>query len=169
MNLGLIKYYFDGKERLWQESVGRSFEELAAGLGEALEEAGPYDDRGRMALLVRRYVRWVAANPEFVRLIHEEGKRDGPRMHWLVDRYVRPFFEATMQALKGSQNTGFLPPHIDAIHFHYILIGAVALIFHQAPECRRLTGRDPSDDSFVEAHADAVTHLFFGPPEATPE
>jgi TetR/AcrR family transcriptional regulator len=165
VNLGLIKYYFDGKERLWREAVDRAFEELAGGLGEALREAGDFGDRERVRLLIRRYVRWVAHHPEFVRLMHDEGKRDSARMRWLVDRHVRPFFESTMAALRSGQAQGYLPAGIDALHFHYILIGAVALVFHQAPECRRLTGLDPSDDAFVEAHADAVTHLLVGPPE----
>src|SRR5438477_400270 len=29
-NLGLIKYYFDGKEKLWKAAVTRAFEELQA-------------------------------------------------------------------------------------------------------------------------------------------
>ena len=164
VNLGLLTYYFEGKERLWREAVERAFRALGEGLADALREAGPFDDRERLRGLMRRYVRWVAQHPEFVRLMHDEGKRDGPRMRWLVDRHVRPLYESTMAALRSGQEQGFLPAHIDALHFHYILIGAVGLVFHQAPECRRLTGRDPCDDAFAEAHAEAVTHLFLGPP-----
>jgi AcrR family transcriptional regulator len=169
VNLGLIKYYFDGKEQLWREAVTRSFDELGAGLAEALREAGSFDDRERLSLLVRRYIRWVALHPEFIRLMHDEGRHDSPRMRWLVDHHVRPLFETTVAALRSAQERGFLPTGIDPLHLHYILIGAVALVFHQAPECRRLTGREPSEDAFIEAHADAVTHLFLGPPdEETP-
>jgi len=164
VNLGLLPYYFDGKEDLWRQAVTRAFEDLGAGLGSALREAGDFDDRERLRLLIRRYVRWVAHHPEFVRLMHDEGKRDGPRMRWLVDRFVRPVFETTLGALRSGQRRGFLPAAIDPLHFHYILLGAVGLVFHQAPECRRLTGREPSEEAFVEAHADAVTHLFLGPP-----
>ena len=169
VNLGLIKYYFDGKERLWREAVSRAFDELREGLGDALREAGSFDDRERMRLLTRRYVRWVARHPEFIRLMHDEGKRDSPRMRWLADRHVRPIFETTVAAMRSGQERGFLPAGIDPVHLHYILIGAVGLVFHQAPECRRLTGRDPSEQAFVEAHADAVTHLFLGPNEPNQE
>jgi TetR/AcrR family transcriptional regulator len=169
VNLGLIQYHFDGKEPLWRAAVERAFEALGAGLAGALREAGDFDDRGRLALLMRRYVRWVAHHPEFVRMMHDEGKRDGPRMRWLVDHHVRPVFETTMTALRAGQERGILPADIDPLHLHYILIGAVGLVFHQAPECRRLSGRDPSEDAFVEAHADAVVRLFLGPAdEETP-
>ncbi|MBW2397152.1 MAG: hypothetical protein JRG95_23125, partial [Deltaproteobacteria bacterium] len=128
-----------------------------------LREAGPFDDRERLRLLIHRYVRWVGHHPEFVRLMHDEGKRDGARMRWLVDRYVKPFFETTTAALRSGQEEGHLAAGIDPVHFHYILIGSVDLIFHQAPECQRLSGLDPADEAFIEAHANAITHLFLGP------
>lgn len=169
VNLGLIAYYFGGKERLWREAVERAFGDLREGLADALREAGGFDDRERLRLLVRRYVRWVARHPEFVRLMHEEGKRDSPRMRWLAERHVRPLFDTTVAALRAGQEQGFLPADIDPVHFHYILLGAVGLVFHQAPECRHLSGFETTDAAFVEAHADAVTHLFLGPPAAAAE
>ena len=41
-------------------------------------------------------------------------------------------------------------------------VGAVSALFHQAPECRLLTGRDPSDPAVADAHADALIQLFLG-------
>ena len=49
------------------------------------------------------------------------------------------------------------------MHFHYILAGAVGLFFHQAEECKRLSGVDPFDESAIEAHARAVEYLILGP------
>ena len=104
----------------------------------------------RMRLLIRAHVRFVGANPEFVRLMHEEGKRRGPRMRWLVDRYVKPMFEQLTPLLEGAQQEGLLPADVAPAHFAYTLIGAIDLIFHQAEECRRLTGVDPFDEAVVE-------------------
>jgi AcrR family transcriptional regulator len=168
VNLGLIQYYFETKERLWQEAVAQAFGALQAGLSGALREAGPFDDRERLRRVIRRYVRFVALHPEFVRLMHDEGKRDGPRMQWIVDHHVRPVFEATTEAIRRVQARGLLPA-VDPVHVHYVLLGAVGLVFHQAPECRRLTGADPASDAFVDAHADAVTRLLLGPPPSEEE
>ena len=44
-------------------------------------------------VLSRTWVRFVAGHPEFVRIMHDEGKHDGPRLRWLVDRHVRPLYE----------------------------------------------------------------------------
>ena len=121
--------------------------------------------RERLAVLIRSYVRFVAAHPEFVMLMNEEGKRDGERMRWLSDTHVRPIFEAMSRLYEGAQAEGGLPGGIGVPHFHYLFAGASAAIFHQAPECRRLFGIDPSDPFVVEAHADAMVHLFLGDPE----
>ena len=39
-----------------------------------------------------------------------------------------------------------------------------ALIFSQAPECRRITGVDPTAPEVVEAHARALARLVLEPP-----
>ncbi len=169
VNLGLIQYYFDGKPRLWRAAVDRAFAALHAALADAvpdgLLETRP--DRDELRRLIRRYVRFVGRNPEFVRLMHDEGKRSGPRMRWIVDRHVRPLYERLVAILGHAQRGGLLPAHLHPLHFHYILAGSVGILFHQAAECRRLTGVDPADDAVIEAHADAVAHLLLGAEETS--
>jgi hypothetical protein len=42
--------------------------------------------------------------------------------------------------------------------------GAVGTIFSQAPECKRITGIDPTaSDAVIEAHADIVARFVLGP------
>ena len=162
VNLGLIPYYFGGKEGLWREAVDRAFGDLRRGLADVLGAPGAAGGRERAAALIRGYVRFVAAHPEFVRLMHEEGKRDSRRMRWLVDRHVRPLFEATCSMIEQGGPISRLPAGVDPLHFYYILAGAVGILFHQAPECRRLTGTDPRHAAVVEAHADTLVHLLLG-------
>jgi AcrR family transcriptional regulator len=167
--LGLLQYHFGGKPKLWRAAVERAFAELRGGLEAILADPGPADERERMQLLIRGHVHFVARNPEFVRLMHDEGKRRGPRMRWLVDRHVKPLFEALASMIEQAQAKGILPDGIAPVHFVYILAGAAGVIFHQAEECKRVSGIDPTDPSAVKAHARAVEHLFLGDPhEETP-
>ncbi len=161
--LGLLQYHFGGKSKLWRAAVDRAFAELRAGLEAVLEDPGPADERERMRLLIRGHVQFVARNPAFVRLMHEEGKRRGPRMRWMVDRHVKPLYAALLPLIERAQTSGLLPAGIAPIHFVYILAGAVGVIFHQAEECKRLAGIDPTTPEAAEAHARAVEHLFLGP------
>ncbi len=169
VNQGLIKYYFDGKLKLWRAAVNRAFEELRASITDTLSDAALIDETERTRRVIKQYVRFIAAHPEFIRMMHDEGKRSGPRMRWLVDRHILPMHAAITAMLERAQQQGLLPADIPAVHFHYIMIGSIGLIFHQAEECKRLAGIDPTEESVADAHADAVAHMFLGPPvEETP-
>jgi AcrR family transcriptional regulator len=171
VNLGLIQYYFEGKENLWRAAVDRAFDELRGGLDDvrpdsaALDDVPPdsvaLDDRERTLRLIRGFVEFVARKPEFVRLMHDEGKRGGERMRWLVDHHVRAFYEVTQELLR--RRLGALPEGIELLNLHYILVGAITLLFHQAQECKYLTGVDPSDPVVVESHVRALELLLLGP------
>ena len=162
VNQGLIPYYFGSKETLWREAVDWAFAALREDLLDLDLDSLDLDDRGKLEILLRRYVRFVSRHTEFVRLMNEEGKREGPRTEWMIEKHVRPVYERLTELFRRATAAGPLPPDLDPLHFHYILVGAVSAIFHQAPECRILTGVDPSDPKVVEAHADALVALFFG-------
>jgi AcrR family transcriptional regulator len=162
INQGLIPYYFGTKDALWREAVERAFAQLRDVMARIDQRAEQLSGRERFALMIRRYVHFVAGHPEFVRLMNEEGKRDGPRARWLTERHVRPMFAQLESVLEAARVTSGMPAGVEIHHVQYIFIGAVATIFHQAHECRNLTGRDPTTPDAVRAHADALVHLFLG-------
>lgn len=162
VTLGLLQYYFGSKLELWKAAVDLAFAALSGGLESILADPAPADERERMRLLIGSYVRFVAENPEFVRLMHDEGKRRGPRSRWLVDRHVAPLFARLLPLIESIQAKGVLPAGIAPVHLVYALVGAVGIIFHQAEECRRLTGVDPTEEAAVEAHVLAIESLFLG-------
>lgn len=161
--LGLLQYHFGSKPKLWRAAVDRAFATLRGGLEAILRDADVSDERGRLRLLIRAQVGFVARHPEFVRLMHDEGKRRGPRMRWMVDRHVKPLYDTLLPLLEGAQANGTLPADIPTVHLAYSLIGAIDVIFHQAEECKRVTGVDPTEPAAVAAHARAVEYLFLGP------
>lgn len=161
-NLGLLTYYFHDKERLWKAAVTRAFERLQTELAEVLTPQPDDDERVELERLVRRFIGFVARNPEFMQLMNDEGKRDGPRMRWLADRFVRPLFEVMRARVEHAQAVGILPP-IPAANLHYLVLGAAGLVFSQAAECRRVTGVDPTSEAFVAAHVAALLRLLGAP------
>jgi AcrR family transcriptional regulator len=157
-NLGLIKYYFDDKERLWKAAVSRAFAELQADFADGARPLDGDDPVAWLSRVVRQFVRFVARRPEFMRLMNDEAKRDGPRMRWLADRFVRPMSEAIGSHLARAQADGVVAS-ISPVSLRYIVLGAAGLIFSQAPECRYITGIDPTEPEFAERHADALIRL----------
>jgi AcrR family transcriptional regulator len=159
-NLGLIKYYFDTKEKLWQAAVSLAFLDLRTELGDAIAPLPnePADERAQLERLLRRFVHFVARRPEFMRLMNDEGKRNGPRMRWLADHFVKPMSEAVRDRMARGAAIGIVPSISPAI-LHYITLGAAGLAFSQAPECSYVTGIDPTTKAFANAHADALVQL----------
>lgn len=160
-NLGLLTYYFGDKEQLWKAAVTRAFAELGEELGGVLSGGARGDDLAELERIVRHFVRFVARRPAFMQLMNDEGKRDGARMRWLADTHVRPLYEAMRSRIERAQANGLLPP-MAPVHLHYVVLGAAGLIFSQSAECRRITGVDPTEPAFAEAHADAILRLLVG-------
>jgi AcrR family transcriptional regulator len=157
----LLNYHFRSKDDLWRASVDGLFGDLTEALTARVEGLRGVDDLTVMQLLIREFIHFSAAHPQVHRLITQECKIDGPRMDWLVERHIRPLYEATAERLSRLVEAGLLPD-IPVAHLYYIVTGAGPTMFVLAPECQRLTGVDPADPAVIEAHADAVCRLLFG-------
>ena len=162
VNQGLITYHFASKEALWKAAADRIFARLGDEFGRRLEALQDVEPVARLRAVARHFVRFAAAHPELHRFMVEEGKSDGPRLQWLVERYVRPLYEASRDLIEAAQREGALP-RTHPVHLHYILLGAATHLFVNAAEVRRLTGQDPMRKDVIEAHADAVISLLLGP------
>jgi AcrR family transcriptional regulator len=157
----LLNYHFRSKEELWQAAVDSLFALLNRTLDERTTGLRGVDEVTSAKLRVREFITFSARNPQLHRIIMQESKADGPRMDYLVDRHVRPIYERTTELFEALARKGAVPP-VPAAHLYYILTGAGPTMFVLAPECRRLSSLDPSDDAVIEAHADAVCLLLFG-------
>jgi AcrR family transcriptional regulator len=157
----LLNYHFSSKDELWRAAVDRLFATLNDALGARAAGLRGVDEVTTQKLLVREFVHFSARYPQLHRIITAESKIDGPRMDWLVERHVRPLYEATTAAFARLTAQGHLPA-IPPAHLYYLLTGAAPTMFVLAPECRRLSGIDPFADDVIEQHADAVITLLFG-------
>ncbi len=152
-NQGLITYHFKSKDELWKAAADALFGSLRAQLRARLTPAlETVDPRERTRQFIREFVRFAAEHPELFRFMLEAGKADDERMGWLVDTHLRPTYEA-------NDRFGAGVPEELRPHFQYILVGAASVIFAVAPECRRLTGLDPTQREAIERHADVVARL----------
>ena len=153
-----INYHFASKEALWFAAVDHLFGLLAEVLADVPLPTGS-GDPARLASgfadAVRRFVRFAAGHPELNRIMVHEGTVDSDRLRWMVERHVRPFYDATRAAWQELRDAGIAAP-IDPATVHYVIVGAASLPFVNAPEARLLTGAEPTDPTWVEAHADGL-------------
>jgi AcrR family transcriptional regulator len=157
----LLNYHFRSKEELWHAAVDSVFALLNATLRDRLFGLRGVDELTQAKLLVREFVTFSARHPELHRIIMQESKADGPRAEYLVERHVRPMYERTTALFAELVRRGAVPD-IAPVHLYYLVTGAGPTMFVLAPECRRLSGVEPTDADVIEAHADAVCTLLFG-------
>jgi TetR/AcrR family transcriptional regulator len=153
-----INYHFASKEALWFAAVDHLFELLGEEQADLPLPAGTEDPAqlaSAFAEAIRRFVRFAAAHPELNQIMVHEGTEDSDRLHWMVDRHVRPIYNATRAAWQRLRDAGIAAP-IDPAMVHYVMVGAASLPFVNAPEARLLTGAEPTDPAWVEAHADGL-------------
>jgi TetR/AcrR family transcriptional regulator len=164
-----INYHFASKEALWVAAVEHLFGLLGDELADVPLPAGT-DDPARLATAfaeaVRRFVGFAAAHPELNRIMVHEGTEDSDRLRWMVEHHVRPIYDATRDVWQRLRDAGLAAP-IDAATVHYVIVGAASLPFVNAPEARLLTGAEPTDPAWVDAHANGlVAMLLPGLPDA---
>ena len=159
----LLNYHHRSKDDLWRAAVDMLFAQLRTSMADRLEGLQGVDALTRAKLMVREFITFSARNPQLHRIITQECKADGPRMDHLVETHVRPLYETTVALFEQLARDGAVPP-IPAPHLYYILTGAGPSMFVLGPECRRLSGLDPTSDEVIDAHADAVCRLLFGEP-----
>ena len=100
-------------------------------------------------------MRFAAAHPELNQIMVHEATEDSDRLRWMVERHVRPLYDAIRAVWQRLRDAGIAAP-IDPATVHYVIVGAASLPFVNAPEARLLTGAEPTDPAWVDAHADGL-------------
>ena len=143
---GLVTYHFASKEALWRAAADRIFGRLTEAFPPT--EAGDARDAGA---LIRAHVVFSARHPEVFHFMVDAGRHDDERLRWLIDTHLGPWFSALTGADASRQR---------AAHLYYAVVGAASLMFAVAPECRSLTGVDPTTEAAIGRHADLLVDLF---------
>jgi AcrR family transcriptional regulator len=157
-----INYHFESKTALWTAAVDHLFgllRETFRGVFPAKPtEIGMPALAAAFADGIRRLVRFVAAHPELNQIMVHEGTAPSDRLIWLTDTHVKPFFNGIRPAWQMLRDAGVAAP-IDSDILYYVLIGAASLPYVNAAEVRLLTGRDPNDSTWIDAHADGLVSI----------
>lgn len=154
-----INYHFDSKAALWTAAVDYLFgllaETLDGGIPAELNGIGESQLASAFADGIRRFVRFAAEHPELNQIMVHEGMTASDRLVWMTETHVKPVFEGIRPAWQMLRKAGLAAP-IDHEILYYVLVGAASLPYVNAPEVRLLTGRNPNDSEWIDAHAAAL-------------
>lgn len=155
-----INYHFESKEALWQASLAYLFDLLSLELD--VISANELDDDELGAALadqIRKLIRFVAHHPELNRIMVHESTSPGPRLEWLVQNFVQPWYMTLQPVWKRLVQAGIAAPiHPNLIH--HVLIGATSLIFVNADELELLQGIDVTNRHWIRQHTDGLIATF---------
>jgi TetR/AcrR family transcriptional regulator len=156
-----INYHFESKTALWTAAVNYLFGLLRDAIGVIPAKLAGVDVSQLAAGFadgIRRLVRFVAAHPELNQIMVHEGTAPSDRLTWLTETHVKPFFNGIRPAWQMLRDADVAAP-IDSEILYYVLIGAASLPYVNASEVRLLTGRDPDDPTWIDAHADGLVSI----------
>ncbi|MCA9773924.1 MAG: TetR/AcrR family transcriptional regulator [Myxococcales bacterium] len=140
VNKALVYYYFGSKEKLFQEILEDYFDRLAPAFD--LLWKSEDDFRDRLAGMLGRYIDFLAANPEFPKIVQREVATRGPGLD-ISQRRLRPLFAAGLELLRREMpEFDAAPDALSPVDVILTVYSAVIGYFTYAPLIGELTGED---------------------------
>ena len=151
--------HFATKRGLWEAVMRDVLEGIHSAFRARLAGLDGVEDVTKLKLLQGDFIRISAARPALHWLISHEAGALNDRIEWIVREYVGISFPMFEKLIRSSQAAGQYIQG-DALHLHYLFLGAAARIFMLSAEVELVTGRSPFDEIFVEEHVDLCLRLF---------
>jgi len=162
----LITYHFKNKDQLWRAAADRVFRDFRRSLAASLEHQRLKSPKERMASLIRSYVRYAKSQPALHKVMVQEASYPNPRLDWLIETHLQPFFDATFELLEELQAIGVAPPGDPKLLFNMIRLSTGGLLA-LGNELKASSGIDVEKDETLDEIADMVVAVFL-PGEAQP-
>jgi TetR/AcrR family transcriptional regulator len=144
VNKALLYYYFKDKDALYEAVLDYVFSGLRARVMPVFESKR----RPRQKILdyVGAYFDYIAANPQFPRVVQAEWMRSGARgnvrMQRVAKEYFHPIFAKLVQVLQEGVRAGEFRP-VNPIDFVPSVVGVIIFYFSAAPLMKTMVKVDP--------------------------
>lgn len=141
----LITYHFKNKDQLWRAAADHIFSAFTRSLSKSLEENRNMDAKKRMSAMIYAYVNYAKSQPALHRVMVQEASCPSPRLEWLIDTHLKPFFEASFSLLGELQDLGIAPAGNPALLFNMIRLssGGLLALGNELKESSNIDIEDP--------------------------
>jgi TetR/AcrR family transcriptional regulator len=144
VNKALLYYYFKDKDALYEVVLDHVFSGLTERVLPVLESSlGP---REKLLEYVGRYFDYIAANPQFPRVVQAEWMRVGahgsPRMLRIAREYFAPIYQRIAEMLREGAEKGEFR-QLNPMDFIPSVVGVVIFYFSTVPAMKTLLKVDP--------------------------
>jgi|SRR5208282_4632509 len=150
VNKALLYYYFKDKEALYQAVLDHVFSGLRARVTPVFDsDLAP---RQKMLDYLGAYFDYIAANPQFPRVVQGEWARSGAkgsvRMQRVAKQYFRPIFEKLVEVLRQGTEAGEFRA-VNPMDFLPSVVAIIIFYFSAAPVMKALMKVDPLSEERI--------------------
>ena len=155
----LITYHFKNKDKLWRAAADKVFRDFRRSLAGSLEDHNNEDPKQRFASLIRAYVHYAKSQPALHKVMVQEASYPNPRLDWLIEEHLKPFFDATFALLAELQELGVAPSGDPKLLFNMIRLSSGGLLA-LGNELKASSGIDIEQDETLDDIADMIINVF---------
>jgi TetR/AcrR family transcriptional regulator len=155
----LITYHFKNKDQLWRAAANHIFKAFTRYLAESLEEHKDICPKERMSKMIYAYVKYARSQPALHKVMVQEASYPNPRLDWLIERHLKPLFNATFGLLVELQKLGVAPQGNPALLFNMIRLSSGGLLA-LGNELKASSGIDVDDPETLDAIAELIIAVF---------
>jgi TetR/AcrR family transcriptional regulator len=155
----LIHYHFGSKEALWRATIDTIFARLNTQIGGTETKVSGMGPAATFLTLTYSFIDFAVANPEFARIVHNEGVAHTKRLEWMVDAHLRPIYARWADYFEHAKAAGLLKD-IPVPFMVTALLGGLAQFFDLAPLIREVWKIEPNSPENQRAYANAIIEMF---------
>lgn len=155
----LITYHFKNKEFLWRAAADKIFSNFTQSLGSAFENSRDTCPKKRMATLIRAYVYYAKSQPALHKVMIQEASFPNPRLDWLIETHLKPFFEATFSLIEELQGLGVAPAGNPRLLFNMIRLSSGGLLA-LGNELKESSDIDVESNSTLDEISEMIVNVF---------
>jgi AcrR family transcriptional regulator len=157
----LITYYFPSKELLWEAVAAHVYEVLEGARREM--QVAEADQLSALELLRREfmaYFRFSVAHPHFHQFMVQKNCKDGARLEWMAEKFLRPHFALMKPLIRAAQKAGDLPKG-EPVMLYYALVSMANTLVVMGPDMAAITGLDATSTKSVKAFSKLMDAILF--------
>ena len=155
----LITYHFKNKEQLWRAAADSVFSEFTHSIAASLEENQDMNPKERMIAMIHVYVRYAKSQPALHKVMVQEASYPNPRLDWLIDTHLKPFFDATYGLWEELQELGVAPAGNPALLINMIRLSSGGLIA-LGNELKKSSNIDIDAPGTLDEIAEMIVRIF---------
>ena len=155
----LITYHFKNKDQLWRAAADKVFEEFKKSLSESLADTNHECPKERMASLIRAYVYYAKNQPALHRVLVQEASLPNPRLDWLIETHLKPFFESTFVLIEELQRIGVAPAGNARLLFNMMRLSSGGLLAI-GNELKDSSNIDVNSGDTLDEVSDMIVNVF---------